>query len=59
MLSEFENQAGAVSIAWLMDGGDLLLDKAAEGITGARPFRIGGGGSNIDELLAAWVRDGR
>ena len=50
---------GAVSIAWLMDGGDLLLDKAAEGITGARPFRIGGGGSNIDELLAARVRDGR
>jgi hypothetical protein len=35
MLSEFENQAGAVSIAWLVDGGDFLLDKAAEEIMGA------------------------
>ena len=38
MLSEFENQAGAISIAWLMDERDLLLDDAAEGIMGAQPF---------------------
>ena len=46
MLSEFENQAGAISIAWLVDERDLLLDDAAKGIMGARPFRVGGGGSN-------------
>lgn len=59
MLSEVENQAGAVSIASLVSGGDGLLDKAAEGVMGAWPFRIGEGGSKVDDVLAAWARDGR
>ena len=42
---EFKNQMGATT--------------AAEGVIGARPFRIAGGGSKVADMFVARARDGR